>query len=144
MTTLMRWNPTRRGMDLFNEFDRMVSEMSDWTPRSNWRLALDVSENDDAFMVEAAMPGINPDELDITLEDNILTIQGETKSEKEVEESHYHLRERRYGRFSRSIQLPTAINADEVEAEYKNGVLTLNIPKAEEVKPKRIAIQANN
>lgn len=143
MTTLMRWNPTRRGLDLFNEFDRMVDEMDNWTSR-NWRLALDVSENDDAFMVEAALPGIDPDELDITLEDNILTIQGETKAEREVEESRYHLRERRFGRFSRSLQLPTAINADAVEAEYKNGVLTLTIPKAEEVKPKRIAIKANN
>lgn len=143
MTTLMRWNPTRRGMDLFNEFDRMVSEMNDWTSR-DWRLALDVSENEDAFMVEAAMPGINPDDLDITLEDNILTIQGETKAERDVEESRYHLRERRFGRFSRSLQLPTAINADEVEAEYTNGVLILTIPKAEEVKPKRIAIKANN
>jgi HSP20 family protein len=139
----MRWNPTRRGMDLFNEFDRMVSEMNDWTSR-DWRLALDVSENEDAFMVEAAMPGINPDDLDITLEDNILTIQGETKAERDVEESRYHLRERRFGRFSRSLQLPTAINADEVEAEYTNGVLILTIPKAEEVKPKRIAIKANN
>jgi HSP20 family protein len=139
----MRWNPTRRGMDLFNEFDRMVSEMNDWTSR-DWRLALDVSENEDAFMVEAAMPGINPDDLDITLEDNILTIQGETKAERDVEESRYHLRERRFGRFSRSLQLPTAINADEVEAEYTNGVLILTIPKAEEIKPKRIAIKANN
>jgi HSP20 family protein len=121
--------------------------MNDLVPAPNyadarpWALALDVMEAEDAFQVKASLAGINPDDLDITLTDNVLTIKGEIKEQDAIDEGKYHLRERRFGIFQRSIALPVPVNADKIEATYKDGVLTLNIPKVEEVKPKRINIK---
>jgi len=108
-----------------------------------WALALDVIETEDKFIVKASLPGIDPDELDITFTDNVLTIKGEIKEEKDVEGSNYLLRERRYGIFQRSIALPEPVNADKIEAVYKDGILTLSIPKVEEIKPKKISVKAS-
>jgi HSP20 family protein len=145
MRTISRWNPTREAVNLFNEFDRLF-DLSAYrgnveTP-TRWGLALDVAEQDDAYSLKASVPGMNPEDINITLEDNVLTIQGEVKSDETVEEGKYHLRERRYGSFGRTLRFPVPVNADAVEANYENGVLTLRVPKAEEVKPKRIAINA--
>ena len=148
MTRLMRWNPAREMMSLRNEFDRLFENFMD-LPQFHenrgldWGLALDVAENDNNYTIKASVPGINPDDIDITLTDNVLTIKGEFKEENTVEEEKCHLRERRSGSFGRSVTLPVSVNADAVEANYDNGVLTLTIPKAEEVKPKRISIKAN-
>jgi HSP20 family protein len=103
-------------------------------------LALDVAENENEFLVKASLPGINPDDLDITFSGKTLTIKGEYKAEEEKEDVHYHMRERRYGSFSRSLSLPTPIKSDAIEAKYEAGVLTLHLPKTEEAKPKRIAV----
>jgi HSP20 family protein len=123
----------------------MLNEVPASTYREDrpWALALDVIETEDAFIVKASLPGINPDELDITFTDNVLTIQGEIKQEQDVEEGKYHLRERRYGMFQRSIALPVPVDADKIEATYKDGVLTLSIPKVEEIKPKKISVKAS-
>ena len=102
-----------------------------------------MAEKDDAFVVKASIPGINADDLEITLSDNVLTIKGEIKADEDIEEEQYHVRERRYGSFMRSVTLPTPVDADAVEATYEHGVLTLTVPKAEEAKPKRIAIRSN-
>ena len=110
----------------------------------SWNLALDVAEKGDVFTVKASLPGISPDDLNVTLEDNVLTIQGEVKEDELIEENSYHIRERRYGSFSRSVRFPVPVEGEKVEAEYENGVLTLSIPKAEAVKPKRIAVKANS
>ena len=91
--------------------------------------------------MKASVPGIKPDELDISYSDDTLTIKGEIKSDNEVKEGQYHVRERRYGTFTRSINLPTRIKGDAIEASYENGVVVLRLPKAEEVKPKRIPIK---
>jgi HSP20 family protein len=107
-------------------------------------LALDVVENKDDFIVKASVPGINPDDLDISYADDTLTIKGEIKSDNEHKEDQYHLRERRYGTFTRSISLPTKIKGDAIEASYQDGVVTLRLPKTEEVKPKRIAIKVSD
>ncbi len=88
------------------------------------------------------MPGIDPDDLDITVTKNTLVIKGEMRKEEETEEERYHLRERRYGRFARSITLPTSVDADHIEANYENGVLILYLPKTEEMKPKRIEVHS--
>jgi HSP20 family protein len=119
-------------------FDSTVNPLS--AQPTTWGLALDVVEKDDEFLVKASVPGVNPDDLEITFTDNVLTIQGETKSEEEVKDARYHLRERRFGSFSRSISLGSRIAADKIQADYENGVLILHLPKAEEVKPKRINI----
>ena len=137
---IVRWNPRYYRNSLMNEFDRIFEGTTNWEAPAS--LALDVIENDEAYVVEASVPGINPDDVEITLDDDVLTIKGEVKEEKDVEEETYRLRERRYGNYGRSIRFPVAVNADDVEATYENGVLTLNVPKAEAVKPKRIAIKA--
>ena len=148
MSTLTRWNPFQEMMNLRNEVDRLFDESFSfpqmrWQGATNWGLALDVRENQDAFTVAASVPGVNPDDLDITLTDNVLTIRGEVKAEEVTENEQYHLRERRCGSFSRSLSLPVLVVAEEIEANYENGILTLTIPKAEEVKPKRIVIKAH-
>jgi len=145
MTNLTRWDPFREMMTLRNWMDRWMdtplNTLSIWQP-ATWDLALDVAETDEDFVVKASLPGIAPDDLEITYNNNILTIKGEVKEEKDVEEPRYHLRERRYGSFSRSISLPSSVKAEAIEASYEAGVLTLHLPKAEEAKPKRIPVRS--
>ena len=149
MNTMIRWNPFGEMARMRNEIDRLFEDafnapVGKWERNSVWGFPLDVTENDDTFTVKAAVPGINPDDLDITISDNVLTIKGETHSEETKEDEKVHLQERRLGSFMRSISLPTPVESDNVEATYDKGVLTLSIPKAEAVKPKRIAIKAGN
>jgi HSP20 family protein len=143
---LTRWDPFQEMLNLRRTVDRLFDNVStdhEWQP-TQWGLAVDVVENKDDFVVKASVPGINPDDLDVSYAEDTLTIKGETKEDKEVNEKQYHLRERRYGSFARSIHLPTKIKGDAIEASYQSGVLTLRLPKAEEVKPKRIAIKVDN
>ena len=147
MSNLMRWDPFREMLGLRRAMDRLfddaISEAPEWEGMS-WNLALDVIEGENEYQVKASIPGIKPEDLEITYNNNILTIKGETTEEKESEEKHYHLRERRHGSFSRSLTLPSNVKADEIKANYEQGVLTLFLPKAEEAKPKRIAIGTSN
>ncbi len=147
MNSLIRWDPfremytMRRSMDRL--FDDFFNEQSgEWRKPFSWDLALDVVENKDDFVVKASLPGIKPEDLDITYTENTLTIKGETKQETEKEEARYHLRERRYGSFARSITLPRVVIGESIEASYEAGVLTLRLPKSEEIKPKRIAVHS--
>lgn len=146
MTSLTRWDPFQDVMAFQDEMNRLLGDtfriVGDWPQRDGmWRLALDVSENEDAFIVQASVPGVNPDDLDINLLNNVLTIQGEIQPEES--QGQIHLRELSYGKFYRSIRLPVAVDMDKAEATYHNGVLTLTLPKVEEAKPKRIAIHSN-
>lgn len=145
MTNIIRWNPFREMMSLRSEIDRLFDESlnRDWPldRRALEELALDLAENDEAYIVHASVPGLTADELDISLTDNVLTIKGEFKQEEETEQKRFRLRERRYGSFERSVRFPMQVQADGVEAAYEAGVLTLTVPKAEEVKPRRIAIK---
>jgi HSP20 family protein len=113
---------------------------TNWYP-SKWDLALDVAETDEAYVVKASLPGIDPDDLEITYDSHILTIKGEIRKEDDFEDERYHLRERRYGSFSRSISLPYTVKADKIEASYEAGILKLNLPKSEEARPKRIKVR---
>ena len=142
---IVRWNPRVNRMRSFNEFDRFMDRQMDWPRRysSLFGFEVDVIENDDSFVVKASVPGINPDDVEITFEDNMLTIKGEILEEEDKEEENYHIRERRSGKFGRSFRFPVDVNADAVEATYANGVLTLNVPKVEEVKPKRIEVKVS-
>lgn len=105
-------------------------------------MALDVSETQDSFVVDAVVPGLKPEDLDITIQDNVLMIRGETRQEQQTgqKQANYHVMERRYGRFSRAVSLPTAVNADQVRATLEHGILHLEIPKAEQVKPRKITV----
>jgi HSP20 family protein len=143
---LTRWDPFQEMLNLRRTVDRLFDNVGpdhEWLP-TQWGLAVDVAENKDDFIVKASVPGIKPDDLDISYADDTLTIRGEIKSDNEYKEDQYHLRERRYGSFSRSISLPTKIKGDAIEASYQDGVVTLRLPKTEEVKPKRIAIKVGN
>ena len=145
---LTRWDPFREMLSIRNTMDHMFDSAlagspDRWQPMA-WDLALDVVESKDEFVVKASVPGINPDDLEITFNNNTLTIRGEIKEEKEVEEANYHLRERRYGSFARSLTLPAGIEANKIEANYEAGVLKLHLPKAEEIKPKKIAIHTKS
>ena len=132
---LVRWDPFREMWSLRSMMDRMMdrwlepswSLTTGWQP-DNWDLALDVAETEDNFVVKASLPGMNPDDLEITYNNNLLTIKGEMKAEREVDEQRYHLRERRTGSFSRNIALPSTVDADHIQASYNDGVLTLHLP----------------
>lgn len=149
MSSLVRWNPVREMINLRREFDRLFETALDLPQfgsdtAATWGLAVDLAENDDAYIVKASVPGLDPKDIEITMADNTLTIRGEFKEDKDIEEDQYRLRERRYGSFARSVTLPTVVERDSVEATYEAGILTLRIPKAEEVKPKRISVQVKN
>jgi HSP20 family protein len=129
----------RKEMDrLFDDFfsnPLMVSEALN-------QPSIDLLQTDDEIIVKATLPGLDPDDLDIQITGDTLTLRGESKEEEEIKDAKYHLRERRYQAFSRSFRLPTTVVADKAQAEMKNGILTLTLPKAEEVKPKVINVKA--
>lgn len=143
MKKLVRWTPSRELGSVWDAFDRMF-EHSYAMPAEQartWGLALDVAENDNAYVVRASIPGVSPDDIEITLEKNVLTISGESRADESINTEEYRLRERRYGSFSRSLRFPVEVDADSIEAGYENGVLSLTVPKAEEVRPKKIALK---
>ncbi|RIK34712.1 MAG: heat-shock protein Hsp20 [Chloroflexi bacterium] len=148
MATLVRWNPFAEMIDLRQRMDQLLGEswrsMEDWQPEGGAvPLALDIKEDENKYTVQASIPGIKPDDLDITVHDHMLTISGEMKHEEEKKGEQYHLRERRYGKFMRSVNLPAAVNSEKAEASFENGVLTLQLPKSEEARPKRISVGGN-
>jgi HSP20 family protein len=140
MRTMTRFNPSRT---LFEEFDRFFDAPAERSTRA-WSLPLDVIENEDGYVIKASIPGVDAESLDVVLEDNVLTIKAEVEAEEVAENEQVHIRERRTGSFSRSLRFPVDVNGDNVEANYANGVLSLNVPKAEEVKPKQINVTINS
>jgi HSP20 family protein len=149
MMTLVRWNPTRDMMRTRNEMHRLVNEFFRggnggergwWT--GAWSPAVDMYESDQALTVKAELPGFSKDDVQVEIKDNVLTLKGERKREHEVKEEQYHRVERAFGAFRRSFVLPALIDADKAEATFKDGVLELKLPKAEEAKPKRVSITA--
>jgi HSP20 family protein len=142
MNVLTRWDPLQEVLDMRRAMDQIMQRTAaDGQPQFD--LAMDIYETPESYEIEASMPGVKPENVDITLNNNVLTIRGETKAEEEKEDKNYHLRERRAGSFIRSITLPSSINADTIEAHYDNGVLKLRLPKAEEAKPKHIELKHN-
>ncbi|MFH1560118.1 MAG: Hsp20/alpha crystallin family protein [Chloroflexota bacterium] len=143
---LRRWEPFRELAGMREAIDRFAEEgfarpLGPWVAfRPDETLSMDVYETPESLVIKAAIPGVKPEEVDVTVTDNILTINGESKSEDEVKEKSYLMRERRYGVFSRALTLPKGLKTDEIEATYDEGVLTLTIPKVEETKPKAIKV----
>jgi HSP20 family protein len=140
---IVRFEPFR---DLQKEYVRLLKEafspMSGETEVStrSWAPPVDIYETEDAIVLKAELPGIDPKDVEVRVEDNTLYLKGERKYEKEVKEQNYHRVERSYGSFARSFSLPNSIDAEKVKAEYKDGLLTLTMPKREEAKPKTIKI----
>lgn len=144
---LTRYDPFQEMLSLRNVVDRFfdagMNQLESTTRPLAWGLPLDVVETDEAFVVKASIPGINPDQVEVTFTDNVLTLKGEVQADEEMKEARYHLRERRFGSFARSISLGARIDGDKIQADYDHGVLTLTLPKAEELKPRRIAVKAS-
>jgi len=131
----------RRQMDRFwdsfleGDLRRRSEEEGEWLP------SLDVAETKNELVVKAEAPGLDPKDIDISLSDGLLTIKGEKRQEKEEKEANYHLVERSYGSFIRSVQLPREVQSDKISASYKNGILKITLPKSEEAKKKEIKIK---
>ncbi len=142
--TLMRWRPMRDLEDIQDQINRMFEGMSGVSDSDN-RLprlypSVDLSENKDSFVLKAELPGMKKEDVKVTLQNNILTISGEKKQEQEEKGKTFHRIERSYGSFSRTVELPVAVKTDAIKADFKDGVLTVELPKLEEAKPKEIAI----
>lgn len=144
---LSRWVPADLARNRFNRiFEDAFGDL--FTPvvrgeevsNRNWLPAVDVAETPEALTLYAELPGLSREDVDITLENNVLTVRGERKFEKDVKEENFHRIERAYGSFSRSFTLPNNVKGDGVEATFKDGVLSVRIPKAEEAKSRKIAI----
>jgi HSP20 family protein len=152
MTTMMRWGPfqdLRSAQDEMAQMSPMLAHaLGLHTQQGNgraattaWAPALDISERKDAYLVTVELPGSKPEDLDITMEDGLLTIQGERQFTAESSEQQFHRVERRYGAFRGSITLPAHVMADGIQASADNGVLQILVPKMEEATPKRIQVR---
>ena len=145
MSNLIRWEPARDMMTLREAMDRLFDDAftRPLSLRDGWTVpAIDMYQTDDEVVVKAALPGIKADEVQINITGEVLTLKGEIKHEEDKKEKAWHIHEQRWGSFERSLVLPTEVVADKTKAEFENGILTITLPKAEEVKPKVINIKA--
>src|SRR6266852_6928969 len=147
MATLDRWEPFL-GTSPDNQLNRMFNDFFGRATQdqnlTTWAPAVDIYEGEHELVVKADLPDIKPEELDIRVENNILTIRGERKFEKKVDEKNYLRVECAYGSFARSFSLANTVNSEAIKADYKNGVLTLSIPKREEAKPKQTKVNVGS
>ncbi len=147
---IMKWSSLPGISSIQDEMNRMLGrffrggDLPDFVMDSgSWIPPIDLSETGDKVTVKTEIPGIDPKEIDISIQDNTLIIKGEKKAEKEEKNKNYYCMERRYGSFSRSISLPASVDVNKITAEYKNGVLEINLQKREEIKPKQISVKVS-
>ena len=139
---LSPWGPFR---DLEGHFNRLFGELNrdyDLFDRG-WSPAVDLKEEEQGYTLEADLPGLKKEDIDLTVVDNVITIKGERKQETETKEKGYHRVERRYGTFERSFEIPGGFEAAKIEAKFDNGVLRVTLPKREESKPKQVEVKVN-
>lgn len=145
MSNLIRWEPAREMMTLREAMDHLFDDAftRPLSLRDAWTVpAIDMYQTDDEIVVKAALPGIKAEEVQINVTGEVLTLKGEMKQEEDIKEKAWHIHEQRYGSFERSVALPTDVVADKAKAEFENGILTITLPKAEEVKPRTITVKA--
>ena len=148
MSNITRWNPISEFEDMMNRYNRMFGlartngeqEGKDLFSRSDWAPAVDIKETPEAFVVEAELPGMSKDDVKVTVHEGVLTIQGERKSEEETKDKKLHRIERFYGSFMRRFTLPDNVDENSVKANFKDGMLTLTLQKAEPKEPKAIEV----
>lgn len=145
MSNLTRFEPVREFMTLRDAMDRLFDDAFT-RPITNMSggyagPAIDLYQDANEVVVKASLPGLKPDDVQISVVGDVLTLRGEFKEESEKKEATYHIREHRQGSFERSIRLPTTVQTDKAHADFENGVLTVALPKAEEVKPRTISIK---
>jgi HSP20 family protein len=151
---IVRWNPTRELatfptniLNMQREINRMFDDFfrSDRDEpvlfESDWKPVADITEEGNTYVAKVELPGVSKDDVKITMQDNVLTVRGEKKAERKSKEANMHRVERYYGSFQRSFALPATVKNDKIEAEYKDGILTVTMPKAEEAKPKQIEVK---
>jgi HSP20 family protein len=146
MSNLIRWEPMREMMTLREAMDRLFDDAFT-RPIGNMSAfsgapAIDLYQDEDEVVMKAALPGISARDVQISVTAGVLTLRGEFKQDEEKKQATYHIREHSYGSFERSITLPVDVESDKARADFKNGILTISLPKAEAVKPKTISIKA--
>jgi len=150
---MSRSNSNRNQMRRQNQNDPLERWMNAWLPwqsmeatfgDSGWMPAVNISEDQDSYFIQAELPGVNREDIRVTYNNGVLTLQGERRQENEQNDRQYHRVERVYGMFERSFRLPTTIRADQIQAEFRDGLLTLTVPKAEEAKPRDITINVRD
>jgi HSP20 family protein len=149
MTNLTRWEPAREMMTLREAMDRLFDDAFtrpfslERNGGSTWAAApaIDMYQTRDEVVVRAALPGIKPDEVQINVTGDVLTIKGEMKQEEEKKDRSWQIREHRWSAFERSVRLPSGVVSDQAKAEFENGILSISLPKSEEVKPKTITVK---
>jgi HSP20 family protein len=147
---IVRWEPFRDLMTVQERMNRIFDEAfrgagrsgegDDWALGGTWAPAVDIYEQDGNLVLKAELPGIEPKDVDVRVENNVLTLTGERRFENEVKREQYHRVERAYGRFSRSFTLPNVVDTGNIKAEFREGLLRVVMPKREEAKPKQISI----
>jgi HSP20 family protein len=147
MMNLVKWNPCREMPTLPGRFNRLfddpffrIGRMDDDSSMGMWNPAVDLYEKDDHYMITAELPGVDKNDIKIDWKDRLLTLSGERNSENEVKEESYYRRERSYGKFQRVFALPADVDSDKIKAEFKDGVLQIEVPKPEEKKAKAVTI----
>ena len=150
---IVRWEPFRDLVGLQDRMNRLFDEAfrgggraaqeDDWSLGGSWAPAVDIYEQEGNIVLKAELPGVDPKDVDVRVENNVLTLHGERKFDNEVKRESYHRVERTYGAFSRSFTLPNVIDTEKIKADYKDGVLRMMLPKKEEAKPKQISISVS-
>lgn len=146
MTSIIRWNPFREMAAMENAMDRIFEDAwRSWPAFPRWSgfetPALDIHENDSTYTVAVPLPGVDADQINVKLQNGVLTVSGELPQPKVDDGNKVVVQERYYGKFSRSVTLPQSVDEDKVEATYENGVLTLKLPKVPEAQPKLITVK---
>jgi HSP20 family protein len=146
---IVRWEPFRDLVSIQDRMNRLFDESfrginrgaseEDWSLGA-WAPAVDIYEKDGNIVLKAELPGVDPKDVDVRVENNVLTLRGERKFDEEVQKDSYHRVERSYGLFTRSFTLPNVVDTEKIKAEYKDGVLRMTLPKKDEAKPKQISI----
>jgi HSP20 family protein len=149
MNTITRWDPFRNLASFQEQMNRLFEDSlargrGDESALTAWAPAVDIYETEFELVLKADLPDLQEEDIDVRVENNMLTIRGERKFERSVSEDNFLRVERAYGSFSRSFSLPNTINPDAIQAEYRNGVLTLRMPKREESKPKQIRVSVTS
>lgn len=145
MANLIRWDPLREMSEVRSLMDRAFDDFFSRSPGTyNGMGSVEVNlvQTDDDLVVKASIPGVKPEDINISISGDTLTLRGEIKEDEEYKNANYHIKEMRQGSFSRTMTLPVKVDANKAKAEFENGVLRLTMPKAEEVKPKTITVKA--
>jgi HSP20 family protein len=146
MSTMVRWDPFRELTTLRDEMNRVFARTVGDRPAAGaagaatWAPPVDILDTAEAFVIKAELPGLSAEDVEVEIDDDVLSIRGERRFQEEVEEGRYHRIERAYGAFARTLHLPQGVRREDIAATFTDGVLEIRVPKAEEVKPRRISV----